>query len=229
MKNQIRFFSLAFLIVFSFSFNKLTAQNCLVMVDELVGTYKGKCKKGYAHGKGKAVGIDTYEGKFYEGLPHGRGTYTWANGDTYSGQWKKGKRDGIGVFKFKINETDTILDGVWLADEYIGPKPKPPLTLTKYNIDNVRYKKKSVDMNRVLITFKQNGMVNNKITNFSIISTSGVDTNLGISKSGYENVTFPVKIKITYTTPNKIGSTSLNCNLEFEIFEPGDWEVEVVN
>jgi hypothetical protein len=230
MKQQIKFYFLVIFIVLGFSLNKLIAQDCKVKVDELVGTYKGKCKNGYAHGKGKAVGIDTYEGKFYEGLPHGKGTYTWANGDTYKGYWKYGKRDGIGTFVMKIHEKDSIMYGIWVNDEYKGPKPKRPQIMYRENIDNVHFKKKYEDKNKVLITFKQHGRINYKVSNLTINSSSGIKSHLLREGTyGYENITFPVKFKITYSTPNKPETSTLSCTLEFEIYEPGDWEVDILN
>ena len=88
-------------------------QNCKVLVPEIAVTYKGKCKKGLAHGKGKAVGTDVYEGQFRKGLPHGQGKYNWATGEFYLGQWKMGKRDGEGSYTFKFEGKDSIQAGIW--------------------------------------------------------------------------------------------------------------------
>ncbi len=35
---------------------------------------------------------DIYEGQFLDGLCHGKGTYYYANGDSFTGQWFKGKK-----------------------------------------------------------------------------------------------------------------------------------------
>ncbi|MDZ7607199.1 MAG: hypothetical protein U5K79_16780 [Cyclobacteriaceae bacterium] len=53
---------------------------------------EGECKKGLANGQGNAKGTDEYEGQFKDGLPHGTGTYIWANGDVYTGAWKKARK-----------------------------------------------------------------------------------------------------------------------------------------
>ena len=58
---------------------------CEVIPDDIKGTYDGECKKGKANGFGKAVGTDTYEGEFKKGFPHGKGTYTWGNGNIFTG------------------------------------------------------------------------------------------------------------------------------------------------
>ena len=39
-------------------------QDCKVAVDSLIGSYSGGCKKGFAHGKGEAKGINHYVGDF---------------------------------------------------------------------------------------------------------------------------------------------------------------------
>ena len=44
------------------------------------------------------------------GLLNGTHTYTWPNGDMYSGEWKKGKMHGSGIY--------TWVDGVWLEGEF---------------------------------------------------------------------------------------------------------------
>ena len=38
----------------------------------------------------------TYSGEFKDGKFNGQGTYTYANGDTYTGEWKDGKQHGQG-------------------------------------------------------------------------------------------------------------------------------------
>ncbi len=44
---------------FSFACFEISAQECKVLLTEIAGTYVGKCKDGFAHGKGTATGIDT--------------------------------------------------------------------------------------------------------------------------------------------------------------------------
>ena len=195
---------------------------------EINESYSGKCKKGLANGKGKAVGTDTYEGQFSDGLPWGRGTYTWENGDVYVGDWKNGMRNGEGDFTFKLNERDTTVSGMWENDQYLGPKPKTPQVITKTSIDRFNIYNQGGILNRVLIDFQQNGMRNTGITNLLISSDKGTQTNLGYLV-GYENITFPVQIKVSYTTYNKLRSQQVYAVFEFIIFEPGDWRVEIIN
>lgn len=37
---------------------------------------------------------DVYEGEFHKGMQHGQGKYTWSNGESFEGQWIKGKKEG---------------------------------------------------------------------------------------------------------------------------------------
>ena len=195
---------------------------------EIAGKYMGKCKNGLANGKGKAVGQDTYIGQFSKGLPQGVGTYIWASGDTYYGDWVQGLRQGEGTLKFKSDGKDSILSGVWEKDEYKGPIPPKPHVINSASVERYSFTKTLGTKNRVLINFYQNGMRNLGIENLLIYSSSGTNTSLGQS-IGYENILFPVIIKVSYSTWNKAHAVMYNVIFEFEIFEPGDWEVDLHN
>ena len=209
--------------------SSLSAQEeCKVLKPEISGSYAGKCKKGLADGKGKSVGKDTYEGQFNEGVPWGKGTYTWASGDVYIGEWKNGLRDGEGDFTFKLSEKDTTVNGLWENDRYIGPKPIAPEVITKTSIDRYNIYRQGDILNRVLIDFQQNGIRNTGITNLIMASNGGTETSLGYL-IGYENIIFPVTIKVNYTTWNKLRSQQFYASFEFRISEPGDWRVEIFN
>ena len=66
--------------------------NCKVNDVDINQEYRGECRNGLAHGKGRAKGRDVYFGEFKDGNTHGRGTYTWATGDSYEGDWVNGQR-----------------------------------------------------------------------------------------------------------------------------------------
>jgi len=69
MKIILRILFFTFL---SFALSQLFSQDdCKVLIPEISGQYVGKCKKGLAHGKGLAIGIDRYEGSFKKGYPEG--------------------------------------------------------------------------------------------------------------------------------------------------------------
>jgi hypothetical protein len=221
-------FSSILLILFIFPCELFSQKNCQVLVPEIDSIYTGKCKKGLAHGKGQAFGKDYYRGKFKAGYPSGQGTYVWSNGDEYKGDWKEGKRDGEGKLTLKTPDGDSIVDGLWQNDKYMGPKPIPPKVITKTSIDRYNFRLSGGPQLRVLIDFYQNGMRNTTIENLTMISTSGVETTLGNS-IGFEFVQFPVIIRLNYETLNKLKAEKYQAIFEFEISEEGDWIVEIHN
>jgi hypothetical protein len=220
---------MGFFLVFFLSFQALNGQqNCIVLKPEISGSYNGKCRNGLAHGNGIAVGPDRYEGQFIKGLPEGKGTYNWATGETYTGYWTAGKRDGEGEYTFFYNGKDSTIYGTWLNDNFLGPLPKKPVVISKTGVDRYSIAKNGTIKNRVLINIYQNGVRNTGITNLMLSSSSGYDTSIGLS-IGYDEVSFPVKLKITYTTWNKLKTGTYFVEFECEIFEPGDWKVDLHN
>jgi hypothetical protein len=216
-------------LIFSWVGYNLTAQEqCMVLKPEIAGKYTGKCKDGLANGKGKAVGQDTYIGQFSKGLPQGTGTYTWANGDSYTGYWEQGLKQGEGTLKFKSDGRDSILTGLWEKDLYKGQLPPKPRVINKVSIERYSITKSGGIKDRVLINFYQDGVRNLGIENLLISTSSGTNTTLGQSV-GYENIIFPVTIKINYSTWNKTRTVQFYASFEFEIFEPGDWVVDLHN
>jgi hypothetical protein len=202
-------------------------ENCKVLVPQIDSIYTGKCKNGLANGKGTAIGIDSFTGFFSKGWPV-KGTYTWAGGNSYTGDLNEGKRNGEGKLTIKLADRDSILNGLWENDKYLGPKPNAPRVIIKYNIDSYNYKKVGDTKMRVLINLTQNGSRNATVSNLRIDASSGTETAIG-NLEGFENITFPVIIKVSYTTMNKIKTMTLNVNFEFEISEPGDWVVDIAN
>jgi len=225
MKSLKFFFITALMIIFVVVGH--TQESCKVLVPELSGTYVGKCKKGLANGKGKAVGTDTYEGNFRKGLPNGGGVYTWANGDVYDGRWVFGVRDGDGVFKFKYDGNDSIQEGVWKDGIYKGPKPRNPYVVSKRNVNKYSFRRKS-DGSEINVRLFQDGSDNNDVQDYTIVGGSGITFNCGAVEC-LENVTFPVLVKVSYITWNKAHTVMLNAVLEFEISEEGNWEVLIYN
>lgn len=216
-------FILGFLVIHAY-----TQDECKVLKPELIGTYNGKCKNGLANGKGKAIGKDVYQGTFKGGLPDGKGTYTWANGDSYTGEWANGYRDGEGTFKCTVDGEETSLTGIWKEDVYIRPIPKKPVVIDKLGVDRYTIRKVPGNKNRVLLSFYQNGVPNFVLDNFRISSSSGAETKLG-NAQGFDYINFPVRIKVNYNTWNKLRTAKIYVIFECEIFEPGDWEVDIHN
>lgn len=218
---------LSFLIVL-LAISVSAQESCKVLLPSISVTYEGKCKKGLANGKGIASGTDRYEGQFKAGLPDGKGSYTWANGDVYTGEWMEGLRHGIGKFTTKVNGEEIVQDGLWEKNTYKGPKPKAPSVTFKTGVDRYDFRKDITDKNRVLISFMQNGMRNNSVMNLLMSTSSGYETQLS-EMVGYDEVTYPVTIKVAYTTYNKLRTVTVDVRFEFVIYEPGDWKVEINN
>ncbi len=226
MKNfQIIFllFALCFFSIASYS-----QKSCKVLKPEIAKNYKGKCKKGLAHGKGVASGVDKFEGQFRKGLPHGYGTYKWEGGQVYNGQWKEGLRHGEGSLTFEFNERDSLLTGIWENDVYKGPKPvKPYKIVIKRNIDRYTVKREK-DGNRVLFYLFQNGLPNSNVSQLMVLGDAGTETSLG-SAIGYDQITFPFACKVNYRTWNKLRTVQFDVVFEIEIDQPGEWKIMLHN
>lgn len=59
-----------------------------------------------------------YTGEFQGVRPHGQGTMAYANGDRYTGQWKNGLRDGMGVYSDQAGTGRYT--GTWKNDRWNG-------------------------------------------------------------------------------------------------------------
>ena len=89
------------------------AQTCKVMDPELIGSYTGGCKDGYADGFGSANGFASYAGEFQSGQKHGKGIKRWPWGDRYEGNFVKDRKQGIGIYTWSM-------DGPWSGEKYSG-------------------------------------------------------------------------------------------------------------
>lgn len=202
-------------------------EGCKVLNENLQSNYEGKCKDHLANGKGTARGIDTYTGLFKKGYPHGKGIYKWSTGEYYDGEWSQGKREGIGEYHYTINTKEAIQSGIWKSDQYVGPVPVPPNIKISQNISDVKINKTG-EGEEVLIKIMMAGSNNTSITDLTLNSNSGTEFRYG-SYMGYKSIVFPFTCKLTYSTPNTLRTAQYNCILEFEIAEPGRWEVKLQN
>lgn len=214
--------------LFLFVINTSGQSECKVLKTGIDAKYEGECKKGLAHGKGKATGLDYYEGEFKKGLPQGKGIYRWATGEIYEGEWKKGLRDGTGKYIFQFEGRDSIMTGLWSKDKYKGiPEFMKYTIVRQINVD--RYTVKQLGEGaKVDVKLLRNGTVNSTVSSPSIWFNSGVEKH-GYNVYGYDNVTFPLKGRITYTTWNKLNTQQINCIFELEIKQPGWWELTIHN
>ena len=200
---------------------------CSVLVKELQGNYVGDCKKGLAQGKGTAKGIDSYTGYFKKGYPNGKGVYTWAAGDKFEGYYKMGIKEGEGIFYTQVDGRDTVISGLWKDDKYTGPKPISPEVLVNNGVKSVSFSRKG-DGASVVFMFLQMGSQSSGVSNQIIFCSSGTEFSYG-AYQGYEKVSFPLKVRLTYRTMNAFKTGFTDCALEFRITQPGRWEVHISN
>ncbi|OMJ67734.1 hypothetical protein SteCoe_35027 [Stentor coeruleus] len=75
--------------------------------------------------------IESYKGNYLEGiLKHGNGTYTYANGDIYTGEWNENKKHGIGEMIWANGQK---YNGYWEFDEIKGQGTMQLTDGTKYH------------------------------------------------------------------------------------------------
>ena len=204
---------------------------CEVLLEKLQGEYVGDCKKGVAHGNGKAVGKDTYEGAFKKGLPHGAGTYTWSNGDVYKGEFNKGQKSGEGELTFADGSTPQ--KGFWLEDEYIGSEKTPYKVINKtVSVNRVSFKRISAEPNQLDVKFTRLGKPV-KGRNVSVQGSYGVITNQTEFNATVKVHTFPMQGGLSFSAlanrdaGGRGGGEYVDGNFEFKINQAGSWEVVI--
>ncbi len=212
-------------LLFLSSWQFLPDDDCTVLLPKISENYEGDCKRGKAHGVGKAVGEDSYEGEFKKGLPEGNGTYTWSNGDVYQGNWKDGLKEGEGKLVIKREtQPDSILVGFWKDDEYIGKYEKPYEVESKSsNINKLVITKKSLTPSQVeIIIMRKNSKVG--------ISGLRINSNAG---SFYDNKfivdKFPLEMKIEFDSKSAtgFGAAKEKFTCKVKISEEGNWQVNI--
>ena len=201
-------------------------QTCKVLKKDINQEYQGECSKGLAHGQGIAKGVNTYEGQFKKGLPNGKGVITYADGGTYSGAWKKGMRSGEGKFFKIIDGKDSIADGIWKNDVYVGKKKvKEYDVVKKIGVSRYMIRKISDKGNQVTVRVKNNGMYVATTKNIN-----GSNGNLVFSQGRaiFENIAlYPFNCDMNYSISNAMGTTSHSVEFRFKILAKGDWLVEL--
>jgi len=199
------------------------------MMPTIAESYSGDCKNNLANGNGIAQGTDHYEGQFKKGFPNGKGTYTWANGSFYNGQWKKGLKTGIGKMVFRTNTGDSVVTGYWENDKYVGKRIVSSYSVLR-NRGVVRYgfRKITDKGNDVVIKIFLGSESNSNIEGFSMVYDNGDEYVLG-SSYAIQNIQFPLKVKITYRTWNQFHTSQSEVEFDFEILDPGKWEVTLTN
>ncbi|RPH34189.1 MAG: hypothetical protein EHM93_02200 [Bacteroidales bacterium] len=216
----------AILLILSINCKLISQETCKVLKTEIASKYEGKCKKGLANGKGVAEGKDKFEGTFKNGLPHGYGRYVFASGEVYEGKWKDGKKEGEGKLFYKKDGIDSVKIGVWENDLYVRRITPPSYKVIRatavgrYSIRRIK------DGNRVLVTLLQSSNTNSTVSNLVFSPSSGTETEVG-SYKGFENIVFPFRCKVTYSTQNLIRTANYDVSFEFEINQEGEWEIKI--
>jgi hypothetical protein len=225
------------LVIILFTVNSsLFSQDCAVDTDSLKGTYTGDCKKGKANGAGKAVGADMYEGQFKSGVPDGEGLYTWSNGNTFKGSFEKGLKNGEGEMVYRFaNKRDSIINGFWKKDKYIGRYEYPYKVISKTKkITRVDIKQATTAIqNQITIwvssTTSSAGVIGRMIPKVEItnvilqtgnyIRTYNNNTYASKSETILYDVTFPIRMRLDF---------SVGESIEFVINEEGGYIVDIV-
>ena len=196
--------------------------NCKVKLEVLSESYKGDCKKGYAHGSGEASGKeDIYKGNFKKGYPHGFGEYNWGNGSKYIGDFSKGKMDGQGVLIVKKPDgTEELKKGYFESNEYIGEYKYPYSVKSKREVKNVYIQEDpSVlhgDLYQITIKVKSNG---NYVKPFLMVN---YENGSNYSSGTLHNVKYPCKkIEISFK------QDGFSSRVLLDIYKKGNWIVEI--
>ena len=84
----------------------------------------------------------------------------------------------------------------------------------------------AVDELRIRIL--QGGSDNRTVSNLSISSSSGDEFRTD-NVYGLEKVSFPLDVKVSYTSRTQFGTSQFRVMFEFRINEPGVWEVTITN
>ncbi len=214
------------LVIICFA-TKTKAQDCLVKSDALKGKYDGGCEDGKAEGKGKATGMDSYDGEFKGGLPNGEGVYTWANGNIYDGHWAKGKREGKGLMHYKTAGGDSMVNGYWKRDEYIGLYENAFEIINKGRA-NVEVRQVKDGRNEINLTAIQTQNTGAPVPQ-PVLSYVNVVNGFYANREDYimnnsnqysfKQVTYPFRAKFIFSQSMR--------EVEIEFFNPGSYTVEI--
>ena len=203
---------------------------CKVLLNGLDEQYSGECKKGLAHGEGKAEGsLGKYEGKFKKGFPNGQGRLdyneTIAEGAYYVGSWQKGERDGEGTY---YHSKDSITAGYWEDDDYIGKYAYPYKVLSSQAVPRYKFTKTSViGTPNIQIQFKRQGVLTmSEIITLQVQASSGSESRLQ-NYVVIENVDFPFEGFLTLSVTNRMKANTYSASFSFVINEEADWIVTI--
>jgi hypothetical protein len=88
--------------------------------------------------------------------------------------------------------------------------------------------KRTGDGNKITLQIFKMGISNVDITDFNFNVDNGMYKQIS-NKYIYDQLIFPLTVKINYTTTNKLRTREINVVFEVTINEPGEWEIELNN
>lgn len=195
--------------------------DCKVKLSELNQKYEGECKRGLAHGIGKAWGeSDFYEGEFKKGLPHGKDTYTWGNGNVCIGDFKKGMMDGEGNLTFKDASGEiTVKKGFFDNGEFLGEHKNPYKIVSQSGILIINLIENRQQVNEVRISIFNNGNEIFPQLDIRDLNNTNIEMRNGVVLT---NVKYPLKqLEVRFTVD------SFSYNAILDIYKEGNWQINL--
>ncbi len=205
------------------SFNVHAQKDCEVKILGIEKTYEGDCKKGLAHGEGKATGDDTYKGAFKKGLPNGYGEYVWANGNTYKGEWKRGRKEGKGELILIREGRDSVVVGFWSNDNYIGEYEYSHELLSKTpDIVSINFSNKGEEKDELQLIITS-GQSPASVIGLSVTGQYGPGTRVNRAFV-YRDIVYPWQGSIRFSYEDKGIKPQ---EIVLKINSPGIWEIRI--
>ncbi|NOQ27177.1 MAG: hypothetical protein GQ564_17590 [Bacteroidales bacterium] len=214
------FISLVVIICQDISIAQENPGSCKVLLESISGEYTGECKDGLANGEGIASGIDVYEGKFKKGLPHGIGKYTWEDNCYYYGNWKGGKKSGIG--SLYEDHTQKITKGLWKNDVFFNEIVEPPYELIlKERVKGVYFFEDNTKTpHQIEFVFNSAKGPIRSVPGLKIYSNNG-QTEVDRMFSGIKNVTFPLECTVEFVVKE------MRRVVKFKINKASSWKITI--
>lgn len=204
-----------------------------VLKKELAGKYDGEQKKGLAQGKGTASGKDSYTGEFKAGLPDGVGVYTDSLGNVYKGAFKYGLKEGKGEFTPKSSTGEKVMTGYWMDDKYMGKDRVDPYEIMS-KVGSVSPRIYSTGPGNVIDITAIDPVDNANIAaTIQLIGQGNARNDTSYNKYFFEDVKFPVEFDIHYQCKSKMGmsgiSGTVDNSIRIKISKPGKWSITLKN
>lgn len=228
MRNFTYIFTVTAFLLPMFTVTTVAQDQCAVLMKSIGDRYVGECSKGLAHGEGEAWGADHYRGGFKKGFPQGKGVYFYSDSSVYEGMWLKGLRHGTGKYTFMYKGADSIQEGQWVDDKFIGKKEDVLgyRMISQRAVERYRVYKIS-DGNEIRVHLRPLNSGTLDVTNLQITGSSGIETEFLNSQMEFRNCEYPFRLRVTFNKWSKLKTVRVDTSLELEILRPGVWLVEI--